>query len=153
MNRLSICGVLMVLFTALGAGTASADRYGHRDGYRDQRWAQHDRCRTCGVVERIDYAGRSRRNGAGGAVAGAVIGGAVGNQIGSGDGRRAATVAGAVIGGLVGNDIARDRKRRNVYDVLVRMDNGSSRWFTQTELRGVREGARVEVRGGRVYLR
>ncbi len=121
----------------------------HRDD--DRYYAQ--RCNNCGIVERIERNGRGRTSG-GGAVAGAIIGGAVGNQVGSGDGRKAATVAGAIIGGIAGNKVERDRSRRyDSYDILVDMDKGGSRWITQRELRGVREGARVEVVRGHVYLR
>jgi len=87
-------------------------------------------------------------------VAGAIIGGALGNQVGHGDGRRAATVAGAVLGGIAGNRVERhSSQRRNVYDILVNLDRGRSVWVTQYELRGIREGSRVELRNGRVRLR
>lgn len=127
-------------------------RHGDSSYQNDDRgYAQ--RCNNCGFVERIERNGRGRTSG-GGAVAGAIIGGAVGNQVGSGDGRKAATVAGAIIGGIAGNKVERDRSRRyDSYDILVDMDKGGSRWITQRELRGVREGSRVEVVRGHVYLR
>jgi outer membrane lipoprotein SlyB len=149
MSRLHV--FFFVVFSALFSGPVlSYDRYGY-DDYRvhgDRREYRY-RCHSCGYVARIEYE-RGRR-GHGGAVAGAIIGGAIGNQIGSGDGRRAATVAGAVIGGIAGD--RRSSQRRNFYDILVEMDNGRRIWVTQRELRGVREGSRVEVRNGRVRLR
>ncbi len=153
MNKFSIFGAVLVVMASVAASPAHADRYGRNDGHRQQRWHENDRCNNCGWVERIERGGRRGGSGAGGAVAGAIIGGAVGNQVGSGDGRKAATVAGAVIGGIVGNNVSRDRNRRDVYEILVRMDRGQPRWFTQSELRGVRTGSRVEVNSGRVRLR
>jgi outer membrane lipoprotein SlyB len=148
----------VVLGLALSIGFTSTFAY-DRDrerSYRDDDREYSDRyyrCNSCGRVERIEYAGR-RHNSGGGAVAGAIIGGALGNQVGDGDGRRAATIAGAVLGGIAGNNAERrSSNRRNVYDILVRMDRGRSIWVTQSELRGVREGSRVEVRNGRVRLR
>ena len=153
-SNIRIFAILFGLVMAMGVGSASADHrggryYDDRDRYSDSYY----RCHSCGVVERIEY-GRGRRNSGGGAVAGAIIGGAIGNQVGSGDGRRAATVAGAVLGGIVGNNAERrSSQRRTVYDILVRFDRGNEVWITQSELRGVREGSRVEVRNGRVRLR
>ena len=154
MKHSSLIGIVMGAALALGFGNVSAydDDY-NRSRHHDQDWAQHDRCNYCGRVERIEYA-RGRRTSGGGAVAGAIIGGVLGNQVGHGDGRRAATVAGAVLGGIAGNKVERrSSQRRNVYDILVNLDRGRSVWVTQNELRGVREGSRVELRGGRVRLR
>lgn len=86
-----------------------------------------------------------------GAVAGGVIGGVAGHQIGDGDGKKLATVAGAVGGAVLGNKIERDRAERVVgYRVSVRLDNGDTRSFQQTELAGLRVGDRVRVSNGRV---
>lgn len=146
MSRLAV--FTLVLASAFFAPPVlSYDRYGY-DNHRE-RSEYRSRCNRCGVVVRIEYE-RGRRNHSG-AVAGAIVGGAIGNQVGSGDGRRAATVAGAIIGGLAGD--RHSSQRRNFYDILVDMDNGRSMWVTQTELRGVREGSRVEIRNGRVRLR
>lgn len=153
MKNFALIGWLLSAVLTLASNNVFAYEH-YRSRYNDdQRSERYDRCRSCGTVERIEYAGHGKNSG-GGAVAGVVIGGVLGNQVGDGDGRRAATVAGAVIGGIVGNNAERrSSRRRNVYDVLVNMDRGQSIWVTQGELRGVREGSRVEVRGGRVYLR
>lgn len=155
MKHSSLIGIVMGAALALGFGNASAynDDYSRTRYHNDRDWEQHDRCNYCGRVERIEYA-RGRRTSGGGAVAGAIIGGALGNQVGHGDGRRAATVAGAVLGGIAGNKVERrSSQRRNVYDILVNLDRGRSVWVTQYELRGIREGSRVELRNGRVRLR
>lgn len=149
MNKFFLCSFILAFGSVLGSSAAQAE---HRDRGRYE-YSRHDRCNACGFVERIEATG-TRRNSGGGAVAGAIIGGAVGNQVGSGDGRKAATVAGAVIGGIVGNNAERNRSRgRSDYEILVRFDNGGSRWVTQRDLRGVREGDRVKLRNGRVTLR
>ncbi len=153
--------ILLPILLAFGlSACATSGGYGDRgyaryDDARGQDYGYGQRCRDCGVVRQIERNGaRGGRTSGGGAVAGAIIGGVVGNQVGSGDGRRAATVAGAVIGGIAGNNIERNNSRRyDSFDILVEFDNGSARWITQRELRGVREGSRVELRSGRVYLR
>lgn len=158
MKSSNLLGIVLGLALSIGFTGAAVAEHRDYDGdsrrYDDRQYSErYGRCNSCGRVERIVYVGRGRNSG-GGAVAGAIIGGALGNQVGDGDGRRAATVAGAVLGGIAGNNAERRRSnRRNVYDILVRMDRGRSIWVTQSELRGVREGSRVEVRNGRVRLR
>lgn len=142
-----------VMALGLSACASSGSSYGYRDYDSRDRYSYDSRCYSCGTVERIDVAryGDGRTTGAG-AVAGAIIGAAVGNQVGSGSGRRAATVAGAVAGGVAGNNIERNRNDRDVFAVVVRMDDGRRVVVEQRSLNGVREGARVEVRSGRAQL-
>lgn len=132
------------------AACTSSGGYGYRD-YPDRGYRTV--CGSCGVVERIDIAryGDGRTTGAG-VVAGALIGAAVGNQVGSGDGKKAATVAGAVAGGVAGHNIEKSRAERDLYAVVVRMDDGRRVVVEQRSLDGVREGARVTVSGGRARL-
>lgn len=145
-----------VLAAALGGCASRGDYYGSREyGSRDEQRGFPVRdasCSYCGVVERIEVArhGDGGTTGAG-AVAGALIGAALGNQVGSGDGRRAATVAGAVAGGVAGHQIERGRMRQT-FALTVRMDDGRRVVIEQRALQGVREGARVVVRGGSVQL-
>ena len=144
-----------VLAVVLGGCASSGDYYGSRDehrGYPAREAAREAGCAACGVVERIEVAryGDGGTTGAG-AIAGALVGAAVGNQVGSGDGRRAATVAGAVAGGVAGNRIERERNRQ-MFALTVRMDDGRRVVIEQRALQGVREGARVVVRGGSVQL-
>lgn len=81
-----------------------------------------------------------------GAVIGGVLGGVLGHQIGGGTGKDLATVGGAVGGGVLGHQIERNVRGKTVYEVTVRMDNGSVRTFTQTTATSV--GARVLADGG-----
>ncbi|MDE2402665.1 MAG: glycine zipper 2TM domain-containing protein [Burkholderiales bacterium] len=88
-------------------------------------------CASCGVIESV-HAVQQRGQGTGlGAVAGGVLGGAVGNQMGKGQGNAAMTVLGALGGGYVGNEVEKTQRANTVYEVRVRMDDGSVRTFTQ----------------------
>lgn len=84
-------------------------------------------CSVCGHVESVRKVERQQPTSGVGAVAGGVVGGLVGNQIGSGNGRTAATVLGAVGGGFAGNSIEKHTHTKTVYDVSVRMQDGSVR--------------------------
>ena len=84
-------------------------------------------CAVCGRVESVRPVQRAQRTTGVGAVAGGVVGGLVGNQFGHGNGRAATTVLGAVGGGFAGNAIEKHVRTVTVYEVGVRMDNGSLR--------------------------
>ncbi|MBS78830.1 glycine zipper 2TM domain-containing protein [Variovorax sp.] len=84
-------------------------------------------CAVCGHVETVRAVQRTQRPSGVGMVAGGVVGGLVGNQIGHGGGRTAATVLGAVGGGYAGNEIEKRTHTVTVYQVGVRMDNGTLR--------------------------
>jgi len=101
-------------------------------------------CATCGVIESVRPVQQQRAQGSGlGAVAGGVLGGVVGNQMGKGGGKTAMTLLGAIGGGFAGNEVEKRTRTVTVYEVNVRMDDGSVRTFTQqTE---PAPGTRVEV--------
>ncbi|MGE5452952.1 MAG: glycine zipper 2TM domain-containing protein [Acidobacteriota bacterium] len=102
-------------------------------------------CEVCGTVDSV-RAEQVQGEGSGvGAVAGGVLGGVVGNQMGKGSGKTAMTILGAIGGGVAGNEIEKRQKAETVYDVTVRMDNGSVRTFKQKTAPAV--GSRVEVDG------
>jgi outer membrane lipoprotein SlyB len=106
-------------------------------------------CSNCGTVEAVTPIQRNAREGSGvGVVAGGVLGAVVGNQIGKGSGRTLATVLGAVGGGLAGNAIEKNMKKETVYEVQVRMEDGSLRTLEQTIPASI--GARVTVDGNRL---
>lgn len=102
-------------------------------------------CANCGVIESVRAVQQKGQGSGVGAVAGGVIGGLVGNQMGKGDGKTAMTVLGAIGGGLAGNEVEKQQKAATVYEVQVRMDDGSTRTLTQSTQPAV--GARVEVDG------
>ena len=103
-------------------------------------------CASCGRVESVTTVQREAKPSGVGVVAGGVLGAIVGNQIGKGSGRAVATVAGAVGGGWAGNTIEKNMKKTTVYQVHVRMEDGSVRTIEQAAPATV--GARVTVEGG-----
>ena len=85
-----------------------------------------------------------------GAVAGGVLGAVVGNQIGKGSGRTAATVLGAVGGGYVGHKVEERTRTTTVYQVAVRMEDGSLRHFQRAEPTAVGTPVVLQGKGFRV---
>lgn len=107
-----------------------------------------------GVVDSIQVVQGNANTGPGlGTVAGVVVGGLLGNQVGKGNGRAAATVAGAVGGGLVGNNLEQNNRAAGsgMYQIGVRLDNGSYQTVTQDSAADLGIGNRVRIDGGRVY--
>lgn len=102
-------------------------------------------CTHCGVVQSVREVREKGQATGVGAVAGGVVGGALGNQVGKGNGRAAMTVIGAIGGGLAGNEIEKRARGETVYEVRVRMDDGSLRTLRQKTAPA--PGARVTVQG------
>lgn len=93
-------------------------------------------CANCATVEAVTAVQRQGQvNGVAvgnqtiglGTVAGGLIGGLLGNQVGGGNGKTLATVAGLAGGAFAGNAIEKNMKQVTVYDVRLRMDDGSRR--------------------------
>lgn len=110
-------------------------------------------CAECGVVESIRAAEVKIQGSGVGAVAGGVTGGVIGNQIGGGSGRVIATVVGAAGGAYVGNEIERNVKKSTVYQVTVRMEDGSSRTVTESVPPAFGVGEKVRIVDGRLTAR
>lgn len=102
-------------------------------------------CANCGTVSAVTPIQRDGVGGGGGALAGGVLGAVVGNQVGDGTGKALATLLGAVGGGFAGNAVEKKMKKETVYEVQVRMEDGSSRSFEQASPASV--GAHVIVDG------
>jgi len=102
-------------------------------------------CSVCGVVESVHETTQKGKGTGLGAVGGAVVGGAVGNQMGHGNGRSLMTMLGALGGGLAGNEIEKNARSEKVYEVRVRMDDGSVRTVRQKSAPAL--GKRVAVEG------
>lgn len=117
-----------------------------------QRW-RHDRqeaaasCAECGVIEAVDAVKVQGQTNGVGAVAGGVGGALVGNRIAGGNNRTLGGIVGAVGGGLLGNAIEKHERTETVYDVRVRMNDGSLRTVRQSTSRAVGEKVRVEADG------
>jgi outer membrane lipoprotein SlyB len=102
-------------------------------------------CGNCGTVTAVTPIQRDGVGGGGGALAGGVLGAVVGNQVGDGNGKALATILGAVGGGFAGNAVEKKMKKATVYEVQVRMDDGSTRTLEQASPASV--GSHVTVDG------
>jgi outer membrane lipoprotein SlyB len=114
-------------------------------------------CHSCGVVESVTPVTRQGEvNGIGnsqigvGTVAGGVLGAVLGNQIGHGSGRTAATVLGAAGGAYAGNTVEKNMKKVTVYQMHIRMNDGSYRTIEHGN--AIATGSRVIVEGQSVRL-
>ncbi|UUZ68955.1 glycine zipper 2TM domain-containing protein [Polaromonas sp. P2-4] len=83
-----------------------------------------------------------------GTVAGGVVGGLLGNQMGGGNGKTAMTVLGVAGGAFAGNTIEKNMNKVTVYQMRVRMNDGSVRTIEQAN--AVATGSRVVVEGNTV---
>ncbi len=108
-------------------------------------------CARCGTVQSVTPVQREAAKGSGvGVLLGGALGGLLGNQVGGGDGKTVATVLGAVGGGWAGNEVEKRIKKETVYQVTVRMQDGSLRQVEQREAIAV--GAAVTVDGDVIRL-
>lgn len=143
--------IAAVIATAiLAAGCASTPL--PPDNARNYPAASQRDYSSYGMVESIDTV--NAQSGAGsigiGTVGGAVVGGLLGNQVGGGTGRKAATVAGAVGGALAGNQVDKHRNTAPpMYDIRVRLNDGSYQTVRQESLGDIRVGNRVRIENGR----
>ena len=108
-------------------------------------------CANCGVIEAVTPFKKKGEGTGVGAVGGAVVGGLLGNAMGSGDGRKAMTVIGAVGGGVAGNAIEKNARATTLYNVRVRMSDGTTRTVTQSTAPTV--GQKVTVEGSQLKSR
>jgi len=102
-------------------------------------------CASCGVVESVQAVQQKGEGSGLGVAGGAVAGGLLGHQVGGGNGKTAMTVLGAVGGAFAGNEIEKRVRATTVYDVKVRMEDGSVRTFRHNE--AVTAGTKVQVEG------
>jgi outer membrane lipoprotein SlyB len=107
-------------------------------------------CGNCGAVESVTPIERTTKaDGPGiGAVGGGVLGAVLGNQVGNGNGKTVATIIGAIGGGFAGNEVEKRMKRETVYQVGVRMDDGSRRTVEVAQAPAV--GSKVTVDGNSI---
>lgn len=105
-------------------------------------------CASCGTVESVTPIQREAAPSGAGAAVGAVLGGVLGNQVGGGSGKTLATIAGIFGGGIAGNAVEKNMKKETVYQVAIRMEDGSLRRIEQNSPAAV--GARVTVEGNTI---
>ena len=117
-----------------------------------QRWRHEQQvaaaaCHECGVVESVAAVKVQGQTNGVGAVAGGVGGAVVGNRIAGNNNRALGGVIGAVGGGLLGNAIEKHQRTTTVYDVNVRMSDGSLRTVRESTAPAMGEKVRVEADG------
>ena len=96
-------------------------------------------CKECGTileVKEVDVPGKGTGIGA---VAGGVGGAVVGHQIGE---NRTGTAVGAVVGAVAGHQIERQARMHKRYDITVKMNDGTTRNFSDES------GAQVTLKSG-----
>jgi outer membrane lipoprotein SlyB len=101
-------------------------------------------CRECGVIvsmREVDTEGEASG-------VGAVGGGAIGNPVGQGTGKKIATVAGAAGGAVAGHQIEKYVKRETSYEIIVRLEDKTSRVFHEPTSSTWRSGDRVKIIDG-----
>jgi outer membrane lipoprotein SlyB len=114
---------------------------------RDRQQVAAAVCHECGVIEAVNAVEVQGDNKGVGAVAGGVGGALVGSRIAGGGNRTLGGVVGAVGGGLIGNAIEKHQRKATMYDVTVRMDDGTHRTVRESTAPAVGEKVRVESDG------
>ena len=97
-----------------------------------------------GTVESLNEVVEQKNPSGAGLIVGGLIGGGLGSLVGSGTGRTVATVVGAAGGAYAGHQIEKNQSQV-IYQIGVRLDDGS--WITmrQAAPTGLRIGDRVRV--------
>ena len=107
-------------------------------------------CRECATVERVREV-KQEGDGTGlGAIGGGVLGGLLGNQIGRGRGSTVGAVVGAVGGAYAGNEVEKHARSSKHYEITVRLDDGNTRVFTESQPPSLQRGDRVRVSSGQL---
>ena len=107
-------------------------------------------CASCGVVESVNAVQQQGLATGLGAVAGGVLGGVVGHQMGGGKGKTAMTALGAIGGVLAGNEVEKRARSETLFNVQVRMEDGSTRVFQQSQSMAI--GTHVVVDGTKLRV-
>lgn len=108
------------------------------------------KCDNCGTVTNIKTIIVKGEASGVGLVAGGVLGGVLGHQIGNGRGKDAATVVGAAGGAYAGHQTEKNMKKKNQYQVVVKLETGTSRTFTYNNATSYRVGDKIKVEGGKL---
>ena len=102
-------------------------------------------CKDCGTVTDVRTVQHAGEASGGGAVIGGIAGGVLGHQIGSGRGNTAATVAGAAGGAYAGHQIEKNQKSGTSYQVVVKLENGNTRYFNYSNPTSYKVGDKVKI--------
>ncbi|HXS54259.1 MAG TPA: glycine zipper 2TM domain-containing protein [Usitatibacter sp.] len=102
-------------------------------------------CKECGSVVNLRKIEKEGEASGAGAVIGGIAGGVLGHQIGSGRGNTVATVAGAAGGAYAGHEIEKNRNKTVTYQVVVKMEDGRTRYFDYREPTSFHMGDPVKI--------
>ena len=102
-------------------------------------------CSHCGTVESVSTVQQKGQGTGLGVVAGGLLGGVAGHQMGGGKGKTAMTVLGAIGGGFAGNEVEKRARGETLFNVQVRMEDGSTRMFKRAQ--SVAIGTHVVIDG------
>lgn len=105
-------------------------------------------CNDCGIIESVREVSTPAEGSGLGAVAGGVVGGLLGKQVGKGNGSNVAAIVGALGGAYAGNQAEKHYRAEKHYEVTVRMDDGTSRTYTQETAPRWRSGERIRLSNG-----
>ncbi|MBL8519284.1 MAG: glycine zipper 2TM domain-containing protein [Betaproteobacteria bacterium] len=107
-------------------------------------------CDNCGTVTEMKTVEVKGEGSGVGAVAGGVIGGVLGHQVGGGRGKDVATVAGAVGGAYAGHQIEKNAKKKTQHQVIVKLENGTTRTFTYNAATAFKVGDKIKVENNKL---
>jgi outer membrane lipoprotein SlyB len=110
-------------------------------------------CSQCGVVSSVTKKSTKGKATWVGSVGGAVAGGVIGNQVGGGNGKVATTVVGATGGALVGREAEKRMKKKDVYEIVVQMEGGTSKVLIKEARPAIQPGDKVKVIGEDIFVR
>jgi outer membrane lipoprotein SlyB len=148
--RQALCALACAAWALLWQSSAHAQTSTSTSTTKTQAQTKATACANCGTVESVNEVKKEGKGTGLGAVGGAVVGGLLGNQFGSGSGKTAMTVVGAVGGGVAGNAVEKKVRSDTVYDVNVRMQDGSLRTVQESQAYAI--GTKVVVDGSTLKL-
>ena len=105
-------------------------------------------CNNCGTVEAVNLIEVKGEGSYLGTIGGGVVGALLGSQVGGGNGRTAAEIAGALGGAYAGRAIEANTRKSTHYEVVVRMQNGTTQTIAYAAEPGYRVGDKVKINGG-----
>lgn len=132
------------------AGSENSRRASHPAKTQTIASNEKQACAECGVIESVRVIETQGEGSGVGAVGGAVVGGLLGNQVGGGHGRDAMTVVGAIGGAVAGNQIEKRSKSTKSFEIVVRMENGTSRVMHEANQPSWRNGDHVKIIDGMI---
>ena len=150
LNRLTAISAIaatLMLGACADMGTQPSTTTG--TGYPQQNSNSYTQYGVVQSITQVQQQSTSTPIGAG-TIVGAVVGGVLGHQVGSGNGNTAATVLGAAGGAYAGHQLEKSNQtpQGNLYQLSVRLNNGSYQTLTQATNNDIRVGDSVRIDNG-----